>query len=180
MGFPKPSISNQYLKDHVGLLLGSFKHWTGRVIIEEMKSLEQQARELYYAPFAVASHDTSEDPILNYGNQTALTLWEVSWEDFTSMPSRQTAEPMTQEERKHLLAEVTAHGFIDHYQGVRISAMWQVNTVGKQRCFENGGLSSTFPKIFEIFDWVWDYENGKKMTRAKAQSVKSEQKAVSS
>jgi hypothetical protein len=58
--------------------------------------------------------------------------------------------------------------------------MWEVNTVGKQRCFENGGLSSTFPKIFEIFDWVWDYENGKKMTRAKAQSVKSEQKAVSS
>ena len=122
MGFPKPSIGNQYLKDHVGLLLSSFKHWTGRDIIEERKSLAQQARELFYAPFAVASHDTSEDPILNYGNQTALTLWEVCWEDFTSMPSRQTAEPMTQEERKHLLAEVTAYGFIDHYQGVRISA----------------------------------------------------------
>ncbi len=122
MGFPKPSIGNQYLKDHVGLLLSSFKHWTGRDIIEEMEPLEQQARKLFYAPFAVASHDTSEDPILNYGNQTALTLWEVSWEDFTSMPSRQTAEPMTQEERKHLLAEVTAYGFIDHYKGVRISA----------------------------------------------------------
>ncbi len=122
MGFPKPSIGNQYLKDHVGLLLSSFKHWTGRDIIEEMEPLEQQARKLFYAPFAVASHDTSEDPILNYGNQTALTLWEVSWEDFTSMPSRQTAEPMTQEERKPLLAEVTAHGFIDHYKGVRISA----------------------------------------------------------
>ncbi len=122
MGFPKPSTSNQYLKDHVRLLLSSFKHWTGRDIIAEREFLAQQARELFYAPFAVASHDTSEDPILNYGNQTAMTLWEVSWEDFTSMPSRQTAEPMTQEERKHLLAEVTAHGFIDHYQGVRISA----------------------------------------------------------
>ncbi len=106
----------------MGLLLSSFKHWTGRDIIEGMESLEQQARELFYAPFAMASHDTSEDPILNYGNQTALTLWEASWEDFTSMPSRQTAEPMTQEERKNLLAQVTAHGFIDHYQGGRISA----------------------------------------------------------
>jgi len=109
----------------VALLLSSFKHWTGRGIIEGMESLEQQARDLFYAPFAVASHDTSEDPILNYGNQTALTLWEASWEDFISMPSRQTAEPMTQEERKHLLAEVTTHGFIDHYQGVRISAKGQ-------------------------------------------------------
>ncbi len=122
MGFPRPSISNQYLKDHVSLLLSSFKHWTDRDIIEEMESLEQQARELFYAPFAVASHDTSEDPILNYGNQTALDLWDASWEDFTCMPSRQTAEPMTQEERKHLLAQVTAYGFIDQYQGVRISA----------------------------------------------------------
>ncbi len=122
MGFPKPSVSNQYLKDHVSLLLSSFKHWTDRDIIEEMESLELQARELFYAPFAVASHDTSEDPILNYGNQTALDLWDASWEDFTCMPSRQTAEPMTQEERKHLLAQVTAYGFIDQYQGVRISA----------------------------------------------------------
>ena len=122
MGFTKPSIGNQYLKNHVDLLLSSFKHWTGRDILEERESLEQQARELFYAPFAVASHDTSEDPILTYGNQTALTLWEVSWEDFTSMPSHQTAEPMTQAQRKQLLAEVTAHGFIDHYQGVRISA----------------------------------------------------------
>jgi len=58
--------------------------------------------------------------------------------------------------------------------------MWQVNTVGKQRCFENGGLSSTFPKIFEIFDWVWDYENGKKMTRAKAQRTPSINKITNS
>ena len=122
MGFPRPSIENQFLKDHVGLLLSSFKRWTDRDIMEEMKTVDQQARELFYAPFALASHDTSEDPILNYGNQTALSLWEVSWEDFTSMPSRQTAEPTTQEERKRLLTEVTAHGFIDHYQGVRISA----------------------------------------------------------
>ena len=76
MGFTKPSIGNQYLKNHVDLLLSSFKHWTGRDILEERESLEQQARELFYAPFAVASHDTSEDPILTYGNQTALTLPE--------------------------------------------------------------------------------------------------------
>ncbi len=110
------------MKNHVDPLLRSFKHWTGRDIMEEIETAEQQARELFYAPFAVASHDTSENPILNYGNQTALNLWEVSWEKFTSMPSRQTAEPSTQEERKRLLAEVTVHGFIDDYQGVRISA----------------------------------------------------------
>ncbi len=76
-------------------------------------AMEEQARQLCYAPFAVASHDTSLDPILNYGNKTALDLWELSWSDFRSTPSRKTAETITQEERSRLLAEVTTHGFID-------------------------------------------------------------------
>lgn len=104
------------------LLLGSLRHWTGRELIDPALPLEQQAQRLFEAPFIVASHDASADPVLNYGNQAALQLWEASWPEFVSMPSRLTAEAVTQDERRRLLAEVTARGFIDNYQGIRISA----------------------------------------------------------
>ena len=38
------------------------------------------------------------------------------------MPSRLSAEPLHRDERARLLAKVSAHGFIDDYAGVRISA----------------------------------------------------------
>jgi len=122
MSFPKPSESNGFLTEHASLLINSFRHWTGRFLVDDGLPPAQQARELFYAPFAVASHDTASDPVLTYGNKTALELWEAPWTDFTSMPSRRTAETATQEERNRLLAEVAAHGFIDNYKGVRISA----------------------------------------------------------
>jgi hypothetical protein len=69
----------------------------------------------------LVSHGTQADPVLNYGNATALALWEMSWAEFTQTPSRLTAEAPNREERARLLAAVTAHGFIDDYSGVRIS-----------------------------------------------------------
>jgi hypothetical protein len=46
----------------------------------------------------------------------------MSWADFTSTPSRLTAEAPNREERARLLSEVTGQGFIKNYSGVRISA----------------------------------------------------------
>jgi hypothetical protein len=45
----------------------------------------------------------------------------MSWEEFTKMPSRLTAEPMERGERARLLKEVSRKGFMEGYQGVRIS-----------------------------------------------------------
>ncbi len=59
--------------------------------------------------------------MLNYGNATALTLWEMSWEELTRTPSRYTAEAPNREERARLLEAVTRDGFIDNYAGVRVS-----------------------------------------------------------
>ena len=119
--FPEPSEKNGFLREHAALLIQSYRHWTGRSLVDATLPPDEQARELFYAPFAVASHNTDPDPLLTYGNRTALGLWEASWAEFASMPSRQTAEAANREERNRLLAEVTAHGFIDHYRGVRIS-----------------------------------------------------------
>jgi len=69
----------------------------------------------------LVSHGTEADPVLNYGNAAALALWEMSWEGLTRTPSRLTAEAPERDERARLLAEVTTHGFIDDYSGIRIA-----------------------------------------------------------
>jgi len=103
------------------LLLDSFRHWTGRELLERTGSAEAQAQALFAAPFVLVSHGTEEDPVLNYGNRIALELWETTWEQFTRTPSRLTAEPVNQADRERMLAQAAARGFIDDYRGVRIS-----------------------------------------------------------
>lgn len=105
------------------LLARSLKHWTGRDLLREAGASEAVgfAEGVFRAPFVLVSHGTEADPVLNYGNQTALKLWEMSWEELTSTPSRLTAEAPARDERARLMAAVTARGFIDDYSGVRIS-----------------------------------------------------------
>jgi hypothetical protein len=76
---------------------------------------------LFESPVVVVSHGTQADPILNYGNKTALGLWEMTWEQFIRTPSRLTAEPVNRAERQGMLEQARMRGFIDTYRGVRIS-----------------------------------------------------------
>jgi hypothetical protein len=103
------------------LIARSLNHWTGRDLLTGNFTPKELAKKIFHAPFVLVSHGTQADPILNYGNQTALTLWEMSWDELTRTPSRLTAEAPNREERARLLATVTAHGFIDDYSGIRVS-----------------------------------------------------------
>jgi hypothetical protein len=104
------------------LLQDSYRHWTGRELLERTGSPEEQARALFMAPVVVVSHGTEPDPILNYGNRLAMELFEMDWAQLTRMPSRLTAEPVDQAERERMLALAAARGYLDDYKGVRISA----------------------------------------------------------
>lgn len=104
------------------LLLGSFERLVGRALQPASGNLRADARALFDAPFAVLAHGVQADPILFYGNAAALHLWEMSFDAFTRMPSRLTAEPMLREERQRLLETAARKGFIDDYAGVRISS----------------------------------------------------------
>lgn len=108
------------------LLLSSFLNATGVPLLPDLEldqlEPEDQARALFYAPRVVVSHQTQDDPVLSYGNRRALTLWEMDLPTLTSTPSRLTAEPVAREERARLLALVQEQGFIENYQGVRISS----------------------------------------------------------
>jgi len=103
------------------IIARSLKHWTGRELLPGDFLPADFSEKLFHAPFAVVSHGTEADPVLNYGNAAALALWEMSWEELTRTPSRLTAEAPNREERARLLEAVTARGFIDDYSGVRIS-----------------------------------------------------------
>lgn len=78
--------------------------------------------DLFDAPFALVSHGIEADPIFNFANRKALDIFGYSWEAFTGLPSRLSAEPMAREERQHLLDQVTTKGYIDDYSGVRIAS----------------------------------------------------------
>jgi len=130
---------------HSQRLLHSFQHWTGRSLLDVSGSPAEIAQQVFEAPFVLVSHGTESDPIFNYGNRKALELWELSWEEFTRMPSRKTAELMVQEERDRLLAETVTNGFVSNFSGVRISStgqrfkiedgiIWNVLDEQNQRC----------------------------------------------
>jgi hypothetical protein len=114
-------IDDPLLIKHIEHLLQSYLRWTGRELIPPASSPLERAKALFDQPFVVLSHGTQADPILNYGNKAALGLWELTWEEFTKMPSRLTAEPVNREDRVRLLEQVRQNGFIDTYSGVRIT-----------------------------------------------------------
>ena len=103
-------------------LLDSYHHWTGRELIERVGETEHQARVLFDASFVVVSHGNEPDPILNYGNQKALNLWQLPWGQFIQTPSRLTAETDDRDERERMLRQAKSDGYFDGYQGVRISS----------------------------------------------------------
>jgi hypothetical protein len=153
----EPSIKSTPLRlSHAKCLVRSYAHFTGRKLIRDHTSDAELAQALDKAPFVLVSHGTQADPVLNYGNATALALWEMSWAEFTQTPSRLTAEAPNREERARLLAAVTAQGFIDNYAGVRISktgrrflitqaTVWNLLTEDGQPCGQAASFNS----------WTW-------------------------
>ena len=104
------------------LLLNSFRRWVGRDLFERVGDQDYQAHALFQSPFVVVSHGMEEDPVINYGNQVALDLWELTWEQLVKTPSRLTAEPVNRAEREWMLEQARTRGYLDTYRGVRITS----------------------------------------------------------
>lgn len=117
----EPCADNDYLSNHVQMLTSSLLKLSGRSFAAAGATPCEIAQFVYEAPFVVLSHDTQIDPIFNYGNRAAQRLFEMSWSELTSLPSRYSAASVDRTERERLLARVGAHGYIDDYSGIRIS-----------------------------------------------------------
>ena len=106
------------------ILAESYRQLLGTELIAVANS-QDLANVLFHAPFALVSHGIQADPILNYGNQTALQLWNLTWTEFSQTPSRMTAEPVNRATRAKMLEQASKQGYINNYRGIRISSTGQ-------------------------------------------------------
>lgn len=124
MGFPldPPTPENDYHQEHVVIMLENLHRWTGCDLIQEYGfSLAKLGRQVFEADFYILSHDNTTDPILTYGNQRVLDLWEVSWAELTTMHSRTTAKPVDRSARAAMMERAKIHNYLDKYNGIRVS-----------------------------------------------------------
>lgn len=103
------------------IILNSYQRLLGKELINRNSNPQEEAKQLFYAPMVVLSHSSNSDPLYNYANLQGLKLWEMTWEQLITTPSKSTTEPMLREEREKLLAETTTKGYITNYQGIRVS-----------------------------------------------------------
>jgi hypothetical protein len=113
-----PAVLPAVLDARVALIAESFERLLGRQLVEGPDVVEA----LWNAPQAVVAHGVEDDPIFFFGNCAALAAFETTFDEFTRLASRLSAEAPLRGERQALLDRVTSHGFIDDYAGIRISA----------------------------------------------------------
>lgn len=134
-------VGNKTLQQHINILLNSYQQCFAEPLINNE---QDPLMAICNAAFVVVSHGTEADPIFNFANQTALQLFELDYSAFTQLPSRHSAESISQIERDKLLAEVSEKGGISNYTGVRISAS------GKRFYIKNS-------KVWNLYDETGAY-----------------------
>lgn len=116
-----PSDENNYLKDYIYLITNSLKKLADIEIVDSSLSLEEQAKQVFNAGYVFLAHNAANEPIFNYANQTALNLFEMSWDEITNLSSKYSAENDERGKREEFIAEVTAKGYSKDYSGIRVS-----------------------------------------------------------
>ena len=142
---------------HSQRILECYRILTGENLLSVEGESNVAAQALYAAPFVVVAHGTEVDPVLFYGNEAALRLWEMEWSEFTRTPSRLTAEAPEREERARLLAQVSAHGFIRNYSGIRISrtgVRFRIRHATVWNLFEADGSPCGQAATFAHWEWL--------------------------
>lgn len=138
------------------ILSSSYQQLLGKELINNASTPQQLSQALFHAPFVLVSHDTQADPIFNYGNRAALQLWSISWDQLIQTPSRLSAESVNRRTRSAMLEQAATKGYIDNYQGIRISTtgqrfaieraiIWNLTDESGRKC----GQAATFSA------WQW-------------------------
>lgn len=136
------------------LLTGSFQRLLGKPLV----SPEQGPDWLYRAaPFVVLAHNTAPDPLFVYANIAAQTRFGYTWDEFTKLPSRLSAEAPDRQERQRLLDAVARQGYIADYRGLRVTKsgkhFWVENGIVWQLVDEHGrtrGQAATFSSWTDV------------------------------
>jgi len=137
-------------------IAASYQRWTGRELFPGTPP-HAWPEIVWRSPSVVVSHGIETDPVLNFGNRTALRLWSMTWAEFTRTPSRFTAEAPDREERARLLTQVTAHGFTDNYAGIRISSTgrrFRISAATVWNVVDEAGATAGQAATFERWEWL--------------------------
>jgi hypothetical protein len=109
-------------------MLASYARWTGRDLLADLGVGRVHgdggriADIVAQLPSVVVAHGPGPDPLFVYANRCALELWELEWEAFMRLPSRQSAQPEHVEERSRWLATAAAQGYVTGCHGERVSS----------------------------------------------------------
>lgn len=98
-----------------------------------------------------------------YANQAALNLFEAEWDELIGTPSTRSAEPIDdiQEDRSAALTQVLEKGFMDDYQGNRISFKGTKFKILKATLFNVEAPSGDRVGQAAVIK-SWEFEDGRK------------------
>ncbi|KAG2482451.1 hypothetical protein HYH03_018621 [Edaphochlamys debaryana] len=126
----QPATEDQYASPEARMLcfylMDSYHRLTKKYLLEGV-NLERLPSALYRAPFALLAHNKFQagvtDPNYIYANRAALNLFEVSWDEMLSTPSRKSAaaDPEAQLDRNGLLEEAATKGVVTGFEAWRVS-----------------------------------------------------------
>jgi len=131
--FPKgASAAVEDRDDHLRIIDNSLRKHSGQGIYERIfgEDVERLPRNVHTnTRWVVVSHDKGdttpasvlgkEGPVFNYGNFATLAQFRMTWDDFTCLPSKYSAEMGSDREaRVKLLQEVTDNGYVDETSGI--------------------------------------------------------------
>ncbi len=138
-----PDFSDPFYPLHAQRLDYSYRYWIGEALYNPDRGSDP-IKALFNAPFVLVSHGTEAVPIFNFGNRNALALFELDWNHFIKLPSKNSADQDNQADRAQLMARVQAYGFATDCRGIRITA------TGKQFLIE-GAI------VWNVIDEQGDY-----------------------
>lgn len=119
--YPLPDETNDFLAEYVCQIIKSLQKLTGIELTDFSLSMKEQAKQVFEAPYILLAHNATPDPVFQYSNKKGLELFEMSWDEFTRLYSKYSAEPQNRKERELILNEVLSKGYTDNYSGIRIS-----------------------------------------------------------
>lgn len=144
----------QILGEPTRLILDSYRRLLGHDLISPC---DDPVTGLFNAPRAVLSAlgPLGSDHLFNYANRTALEIFVYSWDELIGQPSSTSAAPVHRDERRRLLDEVSRHGFIENYSGIRTSKhgrRFRINNATVFNLLDRGGNYVGQAATFE--DWT--------------------------
>ena len=128
---PQPCVNNAYYKEYIGWILQSYHQYFGKDLIPFQGSEAEIAQAVYEAEFPILAHNIESDPKINYANQQTQSLFEADWETLIGISSRKTAPAQALAQRSQALAEAMQKGYVQDYQGQRITVKGRRFTINQ-------------------------------------------------